>query len=72
MNRRQFITSGTLAGAVSATHPTAGTAATPKRALMKLGAVMGGGAGEGGGRFLRRTGKEPSRGGRPGVAGPIG
>jgi len=66
MNRRQFITSGTLAGAVSATYPTAGTAATPKRALMKMGAVMGGGAGEGGGRSEgggRAEGGAPAEGG---------
>src|ERR1700674_484503 len=52
MNRRQFVTSGALAGAVSATYPTPIRAATPKRALMKLGATVtgGGGGGEGGGR----------------------
>ena len=49
MNRRQFVTSGALAGAVSATHPSSITAATPGRALMKMGAtVTGGGPGEGG------------------------
>ena len=66
MNRRQFITSGTLAGAVSATYLTAGTAATSKRALMKMGAVMGGGAGEGGGRSEgggRAEGGAPAEGG---------
>src|SRR5262245_36385726 len=66
MNRRQFITSGTLAGAVCATHPNASTAATPKRALMKMGAVMGGGAGEGGGRgegVGRAEGGAPAEGG---------
>jgi mannonate dehydratase len=49
MNRRQFVTSGALAAAVSATPDTA-QAAKPKRALMKMGATVGGGFGEGGGR----------------------
>ena len=50
MNRRTFLTSGTLAAAVSAANPTTTTAATPKRALMKPGATAGPGEGGGGGR----------------------
>jgi mannonate dehydratase len=73
MNRRQFVTSGALAGAVSATRPSSLTAATPGRALMKMGAtVTGGGPGEGG-RGEDGGGAPPAegsaRGGRRGGGG---
>ena len=48
MNRRQFVCSGTIAGAASVIQPKSTSAATPKRALMKLGATVPGGPGEGG------------------------
>jgi mannonate dehydratase len=48
MNRRSFLTSGTLAAAAAASYPPTSTAATPKRALMKAGATVGGEGGGGG------------------------
>ena len=45
MNRRHFISTTALAAAVSTSTPA--SAATPKRALMKLGATAGGGGGGG-------------------------
>src|SRR5260370_5336523 len=47
MNRRQFVTSGALAAAVVGAPPMTSAAATPARALMKLGATVADG-GEGG------------------------
>jgi hypothetical protein len=43
MNRRQFVSTGTLATAIASSTPAVSAAATPKRALMKLGATAGGG-----------------------------
>jgi len=67
MNRRQFVTSGVLAGAVAATDAVPAAAATPKRALMKLGATAGGGGGEegGGGRGEGRRGAAAVEGAAP-------
>jgi len=68
MNRRQFVTSGAVAAAVSTSPHIA--PAQPKRALMKLGATVGGGFGEGGGRGEAPAGApaappaEGTRGGR--------
>jgi mannonate dehydratase len=62
MNRRQFITSGTVAGAASVIAPNAAIAATPKRALMKIGATVTGGPGEGGEGGGRRGGAPPAEG----------
>src|SRR4051794_21613219 len=73
MNRRRFLTSGALAGAITASHPPALPAATPKRALMKAGATVGG---EGGGRGAGRgedgtpAPEAPARGGRRGGGEP--
>jgi len=77
MNRRTFLTSGTLAAAVSAANPTTTTAATPKRALMKPGATAGPGEGGGGGRGRGEGSQDAAppaegaaaRGGRRGAAG---
>jgi mannonate dehydratase len=68
MNRRNFLTSGTLAAAVAATHPSTTTAATPKRALMKLGALVGGEGGGGGGRG-RGEGEAGAEGAQPAAEG---
>jgi len=78
MNRRQFVTSGALAAAVTPTQTNALAATPPKRALMKLGAtVPGGGGGEGGrGEGGRGEGvgaappAEGARGGRRGSGQP--
>jgi mannonate dehydratase len=73
MNRRQFVTSTALAAAVSSTPTNGIAAAAPKRALMKLGATVPGGGGEGG-RGERRGGAAPpaegARGGRRGAGPP--
>ncbi len=77
MNRRTFLTSGTLAAAVSAANPTTTTAATPKRALMKPGATAGPGEGGGGGRGRGEGSQDAAppaeggaaRGGRRGAGG---
>ena len=58
MNRRQFVTSGAVAAAVSTSPQIA--PAQPKRALMKLGATVGGGFGEGGGRGEGGRGEAPA------------
>src|SRR4051794_12055841 len=55
MNRRSFVTNGALA-TIAAANTDAISGATPKRALMKLGATVPGGFGEGG---------EGGRAGRP-------
>ena len=61
MKRRQFLSSGAVAAAVSAVDP-APAAAAPKRALMKLGAVlMGGGPPGGRGRGEAPGGEERPR-----------
>ncbi len=69
MNRRQFVTSGAVAAAVSATPAGSLGAATPKRALMKLGATVPGGFGEGGGRGEGAPGPPAEGGGRGGRRG---
>jgi mannonate dehydratase len=58
MNRRQFVTSGAVAAAVSTSPQIA--PAQPKRALMKIGATVGGGFGEGGGRGEGGRGEAPA------------
>jgi mannonate dehydratase len=65
MNRRQFVSSGALAAAVTSTQTTTVDAA-PKRALMKLGATVSGGGRRGGrGEFAAATPSgEPGRGRR--------
>jgi mannonate dehydratase len=47
MNRRNFISSSALAAALSTSTSTPASAATPKRALMKLGATAGGAGDDG-------------------------
>jgi mannonate dehydratase len=82
MNRRQFVSTGALAAAVTSSTP-AIAAATPKRALMKLGATAGGGGEDGPGRGLppgalpdsapeassANSSAAPTRGGRNGGRG---
>ncbi len=64
MNRRHFVSSGSLLTVGAATNAPVAEAAKPKRVLMKLGATVRGGGGEFG---ERRRGPGP---GGPGPGGP--
>jgi mannonate dehydratase len=59
MKRRSFLSTGAAAAALSCSSPASASAAVPKRALMKLGATVSGGAG-----LLPSTGAEGGARGR--------